>query len=128
MRKSHVLGLWSALSLLGFACGKVEEDEPAIDASRAVDQGDDASSDGATTDARGADAIADTGPDVTTPCLPDGGGCTVPPTSTCESLTAMASYGDPSCIAGKCVWKKTVTPCGIQSQCVNGGCTPPTTK
>lgn len=123
MRKS--LFVTVAVALVVVACGKVEDEGPTIDASRAIDETDGATVTDAANDAPvAADAsVVDAGA-----CMADGGGCSVPPPSTCESATAMATYGDPECLAGKCVWKKTVTPCGIQSQCVAGACTAPTTK
>jgi hypothetical protein len=73
------------------------------------------------------DATIDAAPPVVS-CGDDAAVCDDLPSSTCADPKTVLYYGMGSCVDGGCVWSTSTMACGFQSACVNGGCTPPTTK
>lgn len=125
--------LVAAQALLLCHCGKTAETQTADagaagDANVTLDGGHDAGTDGRLTDgSAGGDSPFDASPP-TVSCVEDASACDTLPVSTCEDSRTVRYYESGSCVGGSCTWKANTMPCGTQSTCVNGGCTPPTTK
>ena len=70
----------------------------------------------------------DAAPDAQLACTTeDASACdTIPPSVCADGKVVYFSAG--TCVDGMCRWKTTAMDCGTQSYCMNGGCTPPTTK
>jgi hypothetical protein len=70
----------------------------------------------------------DAAPDAQLTCTTeDASACdTIPPSVCVDGQVVYFSAG--TCVDGLCRWKTTAMACGSQSYCMNGGCTPPTTK
>jgi hypothetical protein len=123
----------AAVSFVGFVllhCGKTLDD-PA-DAGRFSDA---APSTPPYADAGAADASIDSSDsalDATAPpkvsCADDASACDALPPSVCADSKTLVYYGGGACVDGSCTWTQSTMTCGVQSYCVQGGCTPPTTK
>ena len=135
----------ATLGLLALCqCGKVEEDSQVDSGKKAVPSGGtsgtsgtsgasgtsgtsgtsgSASSDAATD----ATATFDAAPPVVT-CTAGSNECDDSPPSVCGDNTTVVFFGAGECVSGTCQWKEKTLSCGVQSYCLNGGCTPPTTK
>lgn len=72
--------------------------------------------------------LVDAAPDAHVACTTeDASACdTIPPSVCVDGQVVYFSAG--RCVDGMCTWKTTAMGCGAQSYCMNGGCTPPTTK
>ena len=84
-------------------------------------------------DAPTMDAALDTAPtfDAAPPvvsCTADPTVCNSLPPSVCGDTNTVVFFSDGACVDNKCTWKTNTMSCGSQSYCVQGGCTPPTTK
>ena len=124
--------LVAALGVLLCHCGKtVDPDSDAGitgDATVDVSTSNDAGIDGRTSDAsRDANSSFDAAPPVVS-CAMNASACDSLPPSTCADATTVLFFSDGACDGGTCTWKTRTMPCGAQSYCFNGGCTPPTTK
>ena len=121
-----------AIGLVVVHCGKTTDDT-----ADAGTKSDAASSTGP--DAKGDSGIAvppldaqtpglDAAPDAKVPCATeDASACdTIPPSTCVDGQVVYFSNG--SCVNDICAWKATAMACGSQSYCLDGGCTPPTTK
>ena len=121
-----------AIGLLVVHCGKTADD--AADAGKTPDAASSMGPDG-----KGDSGIAvppldagapglDAAPDAKVACTTeDASACDTIPPSTCADGQVVYFSGG-SCVDGMCAWKTTAMSCGLQSYCMNGGCTPPTTK
>jgi hypothetical protein len=130
-----------ALGLLfvfgGLHCGKATGD--AADA-RTLDPGAPDAETATTPDAAApadTDASSDAAPEGSTrvadgstglACSEDAGGCDTLPASVCADNTTLLYFSDGTCKGGTCTWTANAMPCPLQSQCVQGGCTAPTTE
>ena len=132
MTKLVILPGLLAIGLVLAHCGKTA-DEPA-DAGTTPEAAPSTHPDGATDsgiaipplDAR--DPALDAAPDAHLACTAgDASACdTIPPSTCVDGQVVYFSNG--SCVNDTCAWKATAMACGSQSYCLDGGCTPPTTK
>ena len=112
-------------------CGKtVDQADAGRDGDAAIEV---PGSDGGGTDGQAADgspdarSTLDAAPPVVS-CGMDASVCENLQASTCADDKTVLFYSDGACVDGTCMWKESTMACGSQSYCVNGGCTPPTTK
>jgi hypothetical protein len=125
------------LALVGFAlvhCGKTA-DEPS-DAGSST--GDATTAPPVTADAAATDGGIDSSSPMLDAAVPvpkvsctteDASVCNTLPPSVCSAdVTAVIYFSGGSCVDGSCQWTQSSMPCGSQSHCTQGGCTPPTTK
>lgn len=133
MTKLVILPGLLAIGLVVVHCGKTA-DEPA-DAGATPDAASSMGPDG-----NGDTGIAvppldaqapglDAAPDAKVPCATaDASACdTIPPSTCADGKVVYFSNG--SCVNDTCTWKSNTIDCvAQQSYCLDGGCTPPTTK
>jgi len=131
MPKLLVLPGLLLLGLLVLHCGKTAE-EP-TDAGKTADAtpGTTSTSDGGAADASldSSGPMLDAAPDAKVSCTAeDASACDTLPASVCADSMTLVYFSGGACVDGTCTWKQTSMPCGTQSYCMQGGCTPPTTK
>ena len=132
MTKLQFLPGLLAVGLVLVHCGKTV-DEPTdagktADATTSTTPGSDAGATDASSFDTGSPTL-DAAPDAQVACTTeDASACDTIPPSVCVDGTTLVYFSGGSCVDGTCRWTQSPMPCGAQSYCMNGGCTPPTTK
>jgi hypothetical protein len=131
----HLAGLVTVLPLgiLLFHCGKTVDGAGADGGSTRGDSTtapvpsdtDSGTSDNVDAGFDGARVFDAAPPEVS--CAADASACDELPSSVCADETTVLYFNDGTCVDGGCQWKEKTMAC-FQGMCVQGGCTPPTTK